>query len=159
MDYNTIGFLELPPIGFLAALSKEERKTLSSFGNGFRIAPDERVIREGDEQNALYILVAGRLRVHRVTDGQEVSLGELRDGEAFGEMNIFDPRRASATVTGVKKSQVWRIVKSALDDYFDRYPEAGVKILRGLGMVLTRRLRQASEKIPANSGTVLDGWW
>ena len=53
----------------------------------------ETIVRQGDQADALYVLVAGRARVLKAgADGGEVSLNMLRPGDVFGEAAL---RRAA----------------------------------------------------------------
>jgi eukaryotic-like serine/threonine-protein kinase len=60
-------------------------------------APGEIVVREGDEGNEAYMIVAGRCRAYRTVDGAEETLATMEPGDVFGEMALilFEPRAAS----------------------------------------------------------------
>ena len=60
-------------------------------------APGEIIVREGDEGNEAYMIVAGRCRAYRTVDGAEETLGTMEPGDVFGEMALilFEPRAAS----------------------------------------------------------------
>ena len=48
-----------------------------------------------------------------VEEAEEVDLAELRAGEMFGEMSVFDPGPASADVKSSAACQLWFIDRSA----------------------------------------------
>src|SRR6187399_1033807 len=59
------------------------------------------LFRTGDEGDAMYLIEQGKIRICVQTkDGHEVTLTELRRGDFFGEMALFDgkPRSADARV-------------------------------------------------------------
>ncbi len=60
-------------------------------------APGEIIVREGDEGNAAYMIVAGKCRAFRKTEAGEETLSVMEPGETFGEMALilFEPRSAS----------------------------------------------------------------
>jgi eukaryotic-like serine/threonine-protein kinase len=60
-------------------------------------AAGEIIVREGDQGDEAYMIVAGRCRAYRTVDGVEETLGEMEPGDAFGEMALilFEPRAAS----------------------------------------------------------------
>lgn len=151
--------IQLPALGVLSELDDQERAELSTLGKAEICTNGDVLIKERDHQNRLYLLLDGRLRVERQTDGQTVTLGELRTGEFFGEMAVLDPGRASATVTCDGKAKLWSLTREDFLRFAGAHPAAGVKILLALGAFLTRRLRATSEKLPASLGNTMDGWW
>jgi|SRR5579859_77168 len=60
-------------------------------------APGEVIVREGDQGEEAYMIVAGRCRAYRTVDGREETLATMEPGDAFGEMALilFEPRAAS----------------------------------------------------------------
>ena len=57
--------------------------------------PGEEVFSEGEDGDALYLVLSGKVRVHR---GDRL-LAVLGERECFGEMAILDAAPRSATVT------------------------------------------------------------
>jgi CRP-like cAMP-binding protein len=78
-----------------------------------------------------------------------VLLGSIQKGETVGEINLLDPNVASATVTAVEFSQVWRIDGESLEGYINEYPRAAAWLLIGVGRTIAHRLRSVNEKIAA----------
>jgi hypothetical protein len=60
-------------------------------------APGEVIVREGDEGDEAYMIVAGRCRAYRTVEGREETLATMEPGDAFGEMALilYEPRAAS----------------------------------------------------------------
>ena len=65
-------------------------------------APGEIIVREGDQGNAAYMIVAGKCRAFRKTATGEETLSVMEPGETFGEMALilFEPRAASVVAEG-----------------------------------------------------------
>src|SRR5260221_1050273 len=65
-----------------------------------RLEPGEVLFRKGDAGDALYGVMAGRLRIHaNATDGRDALLNIMWPGDLFGEIALIDglPRTADAT--------------------------------------------------------------
>ncbi len=65
-----------------------------------RLKPGEVLFRKGDPGDALYGVMAGRLRIHaNATDGRDALLNIMAPGDVFGEIALIDglPRTADAT--------------------------------------------------------------
>src|SRR3569833_3345902 len=58
----------------------------------------ELVIREGDQGNALLIILAGELEITKHDDGREIALATRKASDILGEMSLLEqwPRTASA---------------------------------------------------------------
>ena len=102
------------------------------------------ILRAGEETDALYIIVSGRVKV-LIPDaqGREVILAVMGPNEFFGEMGLLDDQSRSASVETLEACQMLRFPKSAfiacLKDNFD----LAMIIIRSL----VKRLRDADRKI------------
>ena len=139
---------ELPAIGFVEGIGDEDRQALADCGEFLLIKPDEVLIKQGDAQDSLHLVVSGLLHVYILAeDNRRILLKRLHSGESIGEVNIFDPDVASATVAGVEYAQVWRVDLKSLEDYLQERPVSGAHVLIGIAKQLSQRLREANEKI------------
>ncbi|MFZ4764230.1 MAG: cyclic nucleotide-binding domain-containing protein [Roseimicrobium sp.] len=105
------------------------------------------MIEEGHQQNALYFVISGNLHVSTTRSGRQVLLGRIGAGETIGEINIFHPGMASATVTAIEFSQIWRIDRSSLEEFMNVSPLPAAHLLIGIASTLSRRLRETNEKV------------
>lgn len=66
------------------------------------------IIRQDTVGDEMYFIDSGTVRVYRTTRGSETVLADLHEGEAFGEMALFDnrPRSASAKAIGDTRLRV-----------------------------------------------------
>jgi CRP-like cAMP-binding protein len=72
----------------------------------------EVVIRQGDPGDYYYIISRGRCRVTRhAPAGQEITLAELEDGDAFGEEALLTDDVRNATVTMITDGSLMRLSK------------------------------------------------
>lgn len=138
---------ELPALGLLSPLGDEDRNILSGYGEFHPVQKDSKLIEEGKEQNALFIVISGALHASTLRGGHPVLLGKISRGESIGEINLLDPAKASASVTAVEFSQVWRISCESLEDYMNAYPLPAAHLLIGIGKTLARRVRDVNEKV------------
>ncbi|MGE5188610.1 MAG: cyclic nucleotide-binding domain-containing protein [Gemmatimonadota bacterium] len=78
---------------------KEEKvaaRELGELGKIYRSG--EVVVRQGDTGDCMYFIQAGKVEVVKESEGREVRLAVLGDGEFFGEMALFERHVRSATV-------------------------------------------------------------
>ena len=137
----------LPPIGILDSLPEEARSALAACGKFSSLPEGFFLMKQGDPQDLLCILIAGKLSATAHSDSSVVELGMIMPGESVGEMNVIDPKKASADVKAVITSRVWSISKEALDVYLEENPIHGVQLLRSISIQLCRRIRRNSDKM------------
>lgn len=136
-------------MGILEPLGDEDRDILSGYGEFLPVNPGVDLIEEGLAQNSLFFVISGKLHATSMRGGHKVLLGTINRGETVGEINLLDPAKASATVTAVEFSQVWRIDGPSLEQFINAYPNAAAWLLIGVGKTIARRLRAVNEKISA----------
>ncbi len=149
---------ELPAIGFAEDLSQEERQSMGSFGEFITVTEGDVLITEGKEQDALFLVVFGNFHVQTETTGRVVLLGRLKSGDTMGEMNIFDPGEASASVVAKTLSQVWRIDRQNLENFLESHPKTASRVLVNIATQLSKRLRRTNEKVALAREAMLDSF-
>lgn len=102
------------------------------------------VVFAGDKTSALYVIVSGSAKVlSRDSEGREVILAFLSQGECFGEMGLIDGEPRSADVVVVDPCELLEISRDDLVKAFKQSSDLSLNIMRSL----VTRLRQANWKI------------
>ena len=148
----------LPALGFASELDDEAREALGSFGQFVTVNDNEHLIEEGQSQNSLFLVISGNFHVSTKATGRDVLLGQLKAGNMMGEVNIFDPGLASASVTAHSLSQAWKIDRSSLEQFLEENPNAAARVLVGIATQLSKRLRKTNEKVAMAREAMLDSF-
>ena len=138
---------ELPAIGIVAELESQDRALLGDYGEFLPAQPKQTLIKEGEDQEHLYLVISGLLHVTIMVDGRTKLVARIEAGETLGEVNVFDPGKASATVTAQDFTQIWRANRSDIDLFIKAYPQAGSILLTGIIGVMCRRIRNMNGKL------------
>jgi CRP/FNR family cyclic AMP-dependent transcriptional regulator len=148
----------LPTFSWIGQLKQDDRDLLSSYGEFFPGHPGNVIIQEGDIQTDVFVVVSGKLEVRaKQADGGEILLAHVVPGETLGEISLFNPGPATATVTALEFSQLWRITDTDLITFMEENPGAGNILLRTLATILAQRLRQVDPKaFGLSTYTVID---
>jgi len=146
---------EIPALGFARDLSDEERLELSRYGDYITAEPGQEIIHEGDEQESLFLVVSGLVHVQTVSGGRTILLNTLRAGDSVGEISMFDPGAASATVCANEFSILWTIGRDKMEAFMQAKPLATAKVLLNIATLLCKRLRKTNEKV-AISQQIMD---
>jgi CRP-like cAMP-binding protein len=107
-----------------------------------RFARGELILREGDHDSFVYVMVDGLAQFTKNTsfgDGQTI-MGELHSGDVLGELKIVDPQPSSASVLAVTE-----VTAIAID--LDAFASSAIlgttraAVLANVGKILATRLR------------------
>ena len=113
---------------------------LASIMNEVSYPTGKTIFAQGQEGRSLYIVVAGKVRVHL----GDKDLAILDKGTCFGEMSLFDAEPRSASVTTIIGCDCLVLTQQQLYEAIDETPDIAVNIIR----LLSRRIR--SQNIQLN---------
>ena len=106
------------------------------------------VFRQGDHGDTCYVVRSGSVRVtHDHTDGRTITLAELRPGDMFGELAMFDSESRSATVQALEDTTALALLSGDMRRMLLAHPHIAVNMLSWLA----DRLRAANERIARQS--------
>jgi PPM family protein phosphatase len=103
------------------------------------VAQGERVIREGDRGEDLFVIVEGHCEVSRA--GQKIAV--LGSGSHVGEMALLNQRPRTATVTALDDCRLLRLERAAFHALMGREPGIACKFLWKFAQTLSLRLDDA----------------
>ncbi len=104
------------------------------------------VIRSSEESSTLFFLVSGKLRVEvSSSEGKELSIALLNEGDFFGELSLLTGSKRSADVTAVADSVILALTR---DDFFNH-----IKHHQGL---LLHMIKAMAERLYATSAKLAD---
>jgi CRP/FNR family cyclic AMP-dependent transcriptional regulator len=141
----------LPRLGILSNLDEESLQALTGYGMSHPVPEGGALINQGAEQTRLFIVIAGTLEVVAKADQKEIHLASLEAGDCFGEVSIFQPAAASATVRCKTPSHVWYMDADQMQTFIQERPFGGAALLWGINTVLSQRLQQTNQMIRSNN--------
>ncbi|MCX6853295.1 MAG: cyclic nucleotide-binding domain-containing protein [Verrucomicrobia bacterium] len=131
----------------LANFNANELQLLSSYGDSRAYEPEDVLIREGDDNDHLFLILRGQIEVLHDVDGVDKRVAVLEGGDSLGEVSVFDPGPASATVRAVTAAEVWLITKDNLDELHAANPKVAYRLLSRITTCLSKRLRQMNDRV------------
>ncbi len=141
---------DLKPVGILSHVVPGDLETLKYYGVFGEYGEGDILIEEGSIQDRLYIIINGELEVSVKSSGEKVVLGIIGGGDSLGEVSIFEPGAASATVEVLRSTILWHTDVDSLQSFFEQLPVAGGQLMLGISQLLSKRLRQANSQIIQN---------
>lgn len=96
-----------------------------------KLSADDVLLREGEKDDALYIVIDGDIVVTRDAGGDEfVILSHLKAGDVAGAMGFIDGNSHSATLRASKDSHVLALHRDVLEGMLDEHPQLVYKVMK-----------------------------
>ncbi len=150
---DTTGFFDYPTEpsapaehglpGFLSGRGEDDWAMLLDHSETRLFAPGELVLKRGEQDRALYLLVTGWVKapsgvVHPIT--------------TLGEGAFLDGRPRTVTVEAMSEGEMLRLSYDGFEALAARNPALGRDILLDLGRILSARLQAAGDTSPGWTG-------
>lgn len=103
---------------------------------------NETILHEGDDTQALWIILSGECIVSRSCPSDEKILAVLNAGDVFGEMSFLQTSPHSASVIAAKPVKACCYHRKDFDTLSRERPEAAFRIAVNIAGVIAERLRQ-----------------
>ena len=148
------GPIPFEALDLAARLTETELSALAAIIEEARYQAGERIIREGEAADCLYILGAGGVSVQLALDGGKRTkrLAAFAPSVCFGETALYDGGIRSADVVADEPSFCYRLPTERLNALVERFPDIRGKLLFNLGRELSARLCVATAEIRALEG-------
>lgn len=130
---------KLVDIPLFAGLSREQHAELARIGVCRSCRKGERLFSEGDEGSGFYVVLAGRVKIFKVSaEGKEQILHFIGPGESFGEVSVFTGQGFPADAVTAVQTAYCFFPRNAFIALIRRDPTLALNMLAQL----SRRLRQ-----------------
>jgi CRP-like cAMP-binding protein len=130
--------LFLKGVDLFRGIPGEELSHIAQITDELEFGPEQTIFKEGDQGDAMYLIVDGRVQVH---SGAQV-FAELGTKQCFGEMSILDSEPRSASITALTELTLLKIQREDFTEILAEKPEISLGIIQ----VLTGRLREANRR-------------
>lgn len=120
------------PNTFLGSLPEPTAKELLGLSVQRQFAPGRVVLREGDRDTHLELLISGFVKVTTSIEGFETLLGIRMPGEVVGEVGALTGAPRNATVTACGRVTAGVISRVGFDAFLRRHPEVAARVTASL---------------------------
>jgi hypothetical protein len=133
-------------VKILADLSDEDLARFLTFMEVQTTRQWAPIVQQGDEGDAMFLVLDGEVRVRLLIDGKETTLVTLGAGDFFGEVSLFDQGPRSADVIANTDAVLLKISHDAFATMSTTAPELAAPILISMGKTLTARIRADNKR-------------
>jgi uncharacterized membrane protein len=133
----------LAQIPLFEGLADEDREALAERLDERPFKPDEMVFAKGDEGSSMYIVLQGAVQIFLPPpdkDTPPVVLKDVRTGEYFGELSLFDDKPRSASVKATVDTVLLELTREELGEHLHKSKSAALAILSEMA----NRLRETN---------------
>ncbi len=147
---KAVSALVLPPpiqgrkIPLFRAMSVASLQELTKGGEVLFFQEGDTIIKQGEEDSSLYILLSGVLAVERENETGRVHLGHLRPGSFFGEMALVTSGPRNATLVAHEAATVIEIKWELLSSMLEKDPLLADELARYTRLRLLKNLMATS---------------
>lgn len=138
MISNVEKVLFLKKIDLFRRIRGDDLARIAEIAEEYSYDQGDLIFSEGDMGDALYLIVSGKVKIHK----GDAQLAELGERQCFGEIAILDAEPRSASVTSLAPLLALRIKREDFGEIMQQKPE----IAQGVIKVLCGRLRSANKR-------------
>ena len=121
----------LGDVPLFQSLSPSELVQLAENVERISVKAGQDIVREGDDDDCLFVMAAGLAEVHKAVTGKEsVELTQLSAGDSFGEIALLTGSRRTASVRAVTECHLLRVERAALVPVLKERPELAKQLAR-----------------------------
>ncbi|AZO95696.1 cyclic nucleotide-binding domain-containing protein [Iocasia frigidifontis] len=136
----------LKELAVFSRLNWDEVKLICEKAYEKKYLKDEVIFFERNDDDKLYILVAGRVKLSLLSpDGKEKSLTILQEGDIFGEISLFAQDAHPMTAEVIEDARLVIISLADLESIIMKNPGVAIKIIEALAKksrLLTSQIRE-----------------
>jgi len=135
-------FTDLPQTQLSSLVGTLERRTYRK---------GQVILRQGDEGNSLFVIVAGRVRVYTISaDGHELTVWIYGEGDFFGEMALLNGEPRSASAMAMQKTELLVLHRQDFRNHLLSNPSTAIHIIETLSQRLRATTANAEELFSMN---------
>lgn len=133
--------LRLKDSALFSSLTALELKIVDGLMHERRYLAEEIIFDEGEEGQALYLVMSGRVIISRQRGGERETVAELEPGSFFGDLALLDNSPRNAQTRALDNCELAVFFRADFMGLMDTDPVIGYKISLALARHIGQRLR------------------
>jgi CRP/FNR family cyclic AMP-dependent transcriptional regulator len=133
----------LHAVALFQGLARQEVERFLASATMVTAAPGDRIVREGERDDTIYIVLAGLAEAQRADAGAR-PLNVLGAGDLFGEIGFLTAAPRTATVIARAPCELLVLSGRHLQRFLERDPGVAARLLFNLARILAARLAQTT---------------
>lgn len=132
-------------------LLEEDVPLLARYLECRELAPEETLWLEGGECGYMVFIISGNLEIRKNTEfaGRQMIVGIYGRGSIAGELCLLDSSPRVVTAVACDEVELLIFKRPDFDRFLAEHPESGVRLLKGMLMTVSTRLKKSFERLAA----------
>lgn len=132
-------------------LSDVDTEILAPYFSCRQVRTGEVLWNEGDEAKIAAFVMSGRIEEKKNTEfeGRQMVIGIYSEGTVIGESSLIDDLPLAVTAACLEDAQLLMLPRENLDRLLVEHPEIGIRLLKGVLLTMSIRLRKSFERLVA----------
>lgn len=143
-------------ITFAKTLTSVLNRLILDLDFGFewvQIEASQSLLKQGEEADAMYFVLSGRLRgVAEDRDGKVQNIEEYGNGDSIGELEVLVSGHYNYNLNAIRDSELARLPKALLESLAMRYPPLTFEITKVVASRLEKSMKRNHARIPTTGG-------
>jgi CRP/FNR family transcriptional regulator len=134
---------------FFGHLPQEEISQLLPFFTRHHAKTGEILWHEGDDDNQAAFIISGKLGIKKKTEfsSRHIIVGTYSAGSVVGELCLLTESRRAVTAEVINDVYLLMLSNEKFEQLISAHPVLGLKLLRGLFKMTSKRLTKSYERI------------
>lgn len=142
-----IHFSEISRMSLFRGFNEDFIRLLDVFFTEKNYSADELIVEKGNIQKTFYMIISGEAEAFDETTDQKITLDTISAGQFFGEINLFDPGIAIASIKSITPLKTLEISNEQFREFITQKPELAADFTFQLAETVSKRFRQANDVI------------
>ncbi len=140
---------ELKQFYMFANWSEASLTRIFPYFNKETLTKDQLLFKENDPPEKMYFVQTGCIELRMMlNEAENTVLGQMREGDMFGELALLDEQPRSATAVAREQSSLLSLSREKLEDFLRQdNKETTNKLLLSILKELSFRMRNANDEI------------
>jgi len=132
----------LAHVALFSALDAKEQRVVAGLLHPRRYEQGEVIFDDGEDSQALYVVITGRVLVCRHGEPEAGKIAEIGPGRAFGELAILGGYQRSAQARAAQHCVLQTLSRRDFDGLTETHKAIALKITLQIARQLARQLRE-----------------
>lgn len=138
-------------VTLFASLRDEEAEELVTLLQSRPVPAGTILFHAGEDGDAMYLIQSGRVRIAvDDSEGQQIVLAELAQGDFFGEMSLIDGKQRSADAHVIEDAQLSVLSRENFLRYINTHPGVALEMLSAVFQRLRHTDRMLQQRVSRN---------
>lgn len=146
---TSLPILAQDKFNFFKNLPNGEFGNLMEFCTHHKAPAGEIIWNEGDKDNQAAFILKGKLGIKKMTEfsNRHIIVGTYSAGSVVGELCLLTDNERAVTAEAITDVELLLLSNDRFEQLIKNHPELGLKLLRGLFKMTSKRLTKSYERI------------